>query len=99
MFVLGNLVMTIANILGIVINLYTFIIIIAALITWFNVDPYNPIVRILRQLTEPIYFRIRRRFPFVVVSGLDLSPIIVLLILQLFNGVVVRSLHDFGARL
>ena len=60
MFVVGNLLMTVARLLQIVINLYTFVIIVAALLSWVNPDPYNPIVRTLRALTEPIYYRIRK---------------------------------------
>lgn len=99
MFVIGNLLMTIARIAEIVINLYTLIIIVAALISWVNADPYNQIVRILRSLTEPVYFRIRKWLPFVYINGLDLSPIVVLLVLQMFNGVVVQSLYQLGQRL
>lgn len=99
MFVVGNLLMTLARLMEIVINLYTLVIIIAALISWVNPDPYNPIVRILRSLTEPVYYRVRKWLPFVFIGGLDLSPIVVLLVLQLFNGVVVMSLFQWGQRL
>lgn len=97
MFVVGNLLMTLARLLQIVVNLYTFVIIISALLSWVNTDPYNPIVRTLRALTEPVYYRIRKWLPFVFIGGLDLSPIIVLLVLQLFNGVVAASLFQLGA--
>lgn len=99
MFILGNLLMTVAKLLEVVINLYTFLIVVAALISWVNPDPYNPIVRTLRALTEPVYCRVRRWLPFVYAGGLDLSPLVVLLALQLFNGVVVMSLFQFGQRL
>lgn len=99
MFVIGNLLVTVAQILGTVINLYTIVIVVAALISWVNPDPYNSIVRILKSLTEPVYYRIRKWLPFVYINGLDLSPIILLLSLQLLNGVVVNSLLQFGMRL
>ncbi len=99
MFVLGNLLMTVARIVEMLINLYTVVIIVAAVVSWVNPDPYNPLVRILRTLTEPVYARIRRWLPFVVVGGLDLSPIVLLLALQLLNGVVVQSLFQLGQRL
>ena len=99
MFVVGNLLMTVARLLQIVINLYTFVIIVSALLSWVNPDPYNPIVRTLHSLTEPVYYRIRKWLPFVFLGGLDLSPIIVLLLLQLFNGVVVASLFQLGAEM
>jgi YggT family protein len=99
MFVLGNLLMTVAGILEMAVNLYTVIIIVAALVSWVNADPYNQLVRVLRALTEPLYFRIRQKLPFVRVGGLDLSPLIVLLLLQLFRGVALRSLYQFGQSL
>jgi YggT family protein len=99
MFVLGNLLMTVAGILEWVIQLYSIVIVVAALVSWVNADPYNPIVRVLRSLTEPLYFRIRKNLPFARAGGLDLSPLIVLLLLQLFRGVVLQSLYQFGQRL
>ena len=96
MFVVGNLLVTVAKLLDTVINLYTIVIIISALLSWVNPDPYNPVVRVLRSLTEPLYYRIRKRFPFVFINCFDLSPLVVLLILQLFNGVVITSLYQFG---
>ncbi|MBP3731327.1 MAG: YggT family protein [Mailhella sp.] len=90
---------TIAGLLSLVINAYNFIIIIAAFMSWINPDPYNPIVRTVRAMTEPLFYRIRSRFPFVMINGFDLSPILVLVVLQLFNGVVVQSLHQYGVSL
>ncbi len=65
-----------------IINIYFFIVIIAALITWVSPDPYNPIVQILRRLTEPVFRLVRRVLPFVVIQGVDLSPVVVLIALQ-----------------
>ncbi len=99
MFIVANLGSTIASLLSLVINLYTFVIIVAAFLTWVNPDPYNTIVRTLRAMTEPVFYRIRKIFPFVMLSGLDLSPVVALVILQLLNGVVVQSLLQLGLRL
>ena len=99
MFVLGRLLVTVAGMTSMLINLATIVIIIAAIVSWVNADPYNQVVRVLRSLTEPVYYRIRKWMPFVVVGGLDLSPIVLLLALQLFNGVVVQSVRDLGLRM
>ena len=99
MFVFANLVTTVAGLLSLVINLYIFVIIVAAFLSWVNPDPYNAIVRTLRALTEPVLYRVRRMFPFVMVNGIDLSPIVVLVALQLLNGVVVQSLMQLGLKL
>ncbi len=58
-------------------ELYKWIVIISALITWVNPDPSNPVVQILRKLTEPVYAFIKRYIP-TSISGVDLSPIIVI---------------------
>ena len=99
MFVFANLVTTGAGLLSLVINLYIFVIIVAAFLSWVKPDPYNAIVRTLRALTEPVFYRIRKTFPFVMISGIDLSPIVALVALQLLNGVVVQSLLQLGQRL
>ena len=64
-----------------IISLYKWIVIIAALITWINPDPYNPIVRVLYGLTEPVYYKIRRIIP-TTFGGIDIAPIILLFGLQ-----------------
>lgn len=60
-----------------VIEIYRWIVVIAVLITWVNPDPYNPIVQILRKLTEPVFAYVRRFIPSQ--HGIDFSPIVVLL--------------------
>ena len=99
MFVFANLVTTVAGLLSVVINLYIFVIIVSAFLSWVNPDPYNAIVRTIRSLTEPVLYRVRTHMPFVMVNGMDLSPIVVLVALQLLNGVVVQSLMQLGLKL
>ena len=76
---------------------YMWIIIIRALISWVHPDPWNPIVRFLYQVTEPVLRPIRSRLPF---SGIDLSPMVVILIisfLQRFLGrVIVETAYRLG---
>jgi YggT family protein len=99
MFVFANILGAVARILGSAIFIYTWIIIIAALITWVRPDPYNPIVRTLRALTEPLQWRVRKWLPFVFVNGLDLSPVVIILFLQFFDYAVVDSLAELALRL
>ncbi len=63
-----------------VITLYKWVIIISALISWVNPDPYNPIMQMLHRLTQPAYALVRRFIP-TVVGGIDLAPIIIIFIL------------------
>ena len=70
-----------------VINLYTWIILIRALISWVSPDPRNPIVRLLVQVTEPVLRPLRKLLPPHKLGGLDLSPMIaILLLVFLRNG-------------
>ncbi len=99
MYIMGNVIGTIAALLHTIINIYTFVIIIASLLSWVNPDPYNPIVRVLRSLTEPVFDKVRRLIPFTQMGNLDLTPLIVLLFLFLLDGAVVQSLADFARRM
>jgi YggT family protein len=71
---------------------YSIIVIAAVLVSWVNPDPWNPIVRFLRRATEPVFARVRRWIPFVVIGGFDLSPIVVLLGIQIVNRVINETL-------
>jgi len=95
MVVLSTLLMAIANILHMIINLYIWIVIIAALITWVRPDPYNPIVQILYRLTEPVYAFIRRYIP-TNFGGFDVAPLILILGLQFFDMFFVNLLMKFA---
>ena len=99
MFVLGNVLFASARVLDTLLSLYFWIVIIAALLSWVRPDPYNPIVRTLSSLTEPVLYRIRKHLPFTYISGLDLSPIVVLIVIQLIQSIVVRSLFQYAAML
>lgn len=88
------LIVTIIQMLNMIISLYIWVVIIAALITWVRPDPYNPIVQTLYRLTEPAYAFIRRYIP-TVIGGIDLSPLVLILALQfvqLLLSNILRSL-------
>ena len=96
MIVLANTLSAIALVLGSFLNLYFWIVIISAVLTWVRPDPYNPIVRTLRALTEPVFYRVRKLLPFTYTSGMDFSPVVVLLVIELFNRIVVASLAQYA---
>lgn len=75
-----------------VINIYIWIVIISALLSFVRPDPYNPVVQILNRLTEPVMSFIRAKMPFVVFSGMDLSPLVVILGLQLVDNFMMRAI-------
>jgi len=99
MFVFANFLIAAASVLGMLITLYTYVIIARAIISWVNPDPYNPIVRFLYNVTEPVLYRVRRTIPFAYAGGLDFSPLIVLFALYFLQIFLVRSLQDFAVTL
>jgi len=100
MFVLANFLAAVAKILDIGLNLYMWIIIGRAVISWVNPDPYNPIVRFLTRVTEPVLYPIRRMLPKLsALGGIDFSPILVILAIIFVRSFLVRSLIELAARL
>jgi len=74
----------------IILNLYMWVVIIAALITWVQPNPYNPIVRFLSNVTEPVYRVIRRYIP-TTFGGFDIAPIILILAIQ-FLQILIKNI-------
>ena len=98
MFILGNLLQATAQILNSVLELYKWIIIIHALLSWVNPDPYNRIVRVLDSITEPVLLRVRQLIPMSGI-GIDFSPIIVLLAIVFLQSFLVQSLGALALKL
>ena len=92
MYFVSTILAAAGHVIHTVIWLYTWVIIISAVLSWVSPDPYNPIVRTLRALTEPVLWRVRRALPFLYVNGIDLSPVAVILGLQFADIVLTRSL-------
>ena len=97
MFVAGNMLQALAVIVDYVLWLYMWVIIARALISWVNPDPWNPIVQFLQRVTEPVLYPIRRRLGFAM--GIDLSPIIALLVIVFLQVALVQSLKDLAFRM
>lgn len=97
MFIFGNMLGAFAQILHMIISVYIWIVIISALITWVNPDPYNPIIRFLRGATEPLLYRVRRFLP--PMGGIDFSPFVLILFLYFVDMFVVKTLSDIAFRL
>lgn len=93
MFIFANLISAVAEILNLVLQIMTWLIIGRALISWVNPDPYNPIVLFLYKTTEPILFSVRRRLP---LSAIDLSPVVVIFVLVFAQRFLVQSLVDLA---
>jgi len=98
MFILSNFIKSLAAILHILLNLYMWIFIIRALISWVSPDPYNPIVRFLYNITDPVMDRVRRYLP-LHFGGIDFTPMIIILVLIFLDSFLVPSLYELAVRL
>jgi len=99
LFVLGNLLGALATLLGMLINLWSLVIFVSAILSWVpNLDPYHPVVIAVRRIADLLCDPIRRVVPMESL-GIDLSPLLAILLLQFTNQFVVASLHGMAARL
>ena len=91
MFVISYFLLAVATILHYVLYTYMLIVIARAILSWVSPDPYNPIVRFLYNVTEPVLYKIRRILPFDL-GGIDISPMILILIILFLDQFVVPTL-------
>ena len=96
MFVLSNFIFAVARIVDILLTMMYWFILIRALLSWVNPDPFNPIVQFLNRATDPILHPIRRLLPYM---AIDISPIIAFFLIVFMRSFIVQSLFDIGYRL
>jgi len=97
MFVMGNMLQALATVLDTVLWIYMWVIIARALVSWVNPDPWNPIVQFLERATEPVLAPIRRWVGWRM--GIDLSPIIAILIISFLQIALVKTLSDLARQM
>ncbi|MCP4625100.1 MAG: YggT family protein [bacterium] len=98
MFIISNLLAAVAKVLDIALTIFMWIVIARAILSWVSPDPYNPIVRFINNVTEPVLYQVRRRIP-LSFGGIDFSPIIILLAVIFLQQFVVQSLYQFAMTL
>lgn len=98
MFVAKNLIVAVASILDFALTAYMWIIIIRAVLSWVNPDPYNPIVRGIASITDPVLSWLRRRFP-LMAGSIDFSPLVVIFAIYFLRSFLVKTLYDLAMRL
>jgi YggT family protein len=97
MFVLGNFIVALATILDYILTIANWLIIIRALLSWVNPDPYNVIVQFIYKLTEPLLAPFRRLVPAYSI-GIDFSPIFALLAIWFLKLFLIRTLFGIAMR-
>lgn len=98
MLILGNLVYAAGYVLDWVLDIYMWMIIINALLSWVNPDPYNPIVRFLHAVTEPVLRPIRRLIGYRL-GPVDISPLLVVIAIVFVQKFLVSSLIELGIKI
>ncbi len=98
MFILGYFLMAVGQVLNYILVIYLILVIARAVLSWVSPDPYNPIVRFIHNVTEPVMFRIRGALP-VTFGGIDFSPIIVLLVIMFLRTFLVNSIMQLAQSL
>ena len=96
MFIVSNLMTALAMVIDYALIIFMWVVVARAVLSWVNPDPYNPIVRFIHNVTEPVLYQIRRRLP-VNFGGIDLSPIVVFLIIIFLRKFLVTSLYGLAA--
>lgn len=96
MFVFGNFISAMANLINFILGAYMWVIVARAIISWVSPDPYNPIVRFLHDVTDPLLNRIRRIIPFSSAGGIDFSPMILILAILFLQSFLVPTLHGIA---
>jgi len=99
MFVWANLIYSLAQVLEIVLSVLYWLIIVRALISWVNPDPFNPLVQFLYKTTEPLLSPIRKLLPAAFRYGWDISPIIAFLLIIFLKSFLVKTLFELSYRL
>ncbi len=102
MFVAGNFLTALASVLHMLLQAYIWVVIIRALVSWVNPDPWNPIVQMLNRLTDPLLEPIRRKL-FRMMGyggmGIDISPLILIAGIYFLDFFLVGTLTDIGMRM
>ena len=85
-----------AQLIHTVIQLYIWVIIIVAILSFANPNPTNPTVRsiiiTLFRITEPVFAWVREKMPFLIINGIDLSPIVIILGLDFLDNLIIGLL-------
>ncbi|HNX80943.1 MAG TPA: YggT family protein [Candidatus Omnitrophota bacterium] len=99
MFILANFITAFAGIVNVVLTALYWLVLIRALLSWVNPDPFNPLVQFLNAVTEPILYPIRKLLPFSLKMSIDISPVIAFLLILFLQSFLVQTLHELAMRL
>lgn len=91
-----DFILILAQMFQLIMTVYIYIVVARAIISWVNPDPYNPIVRFLHNVTDPVLYRIRKEIP-LQFGGIDFTPILFLFGLFFIQRVVSQLLFRLAS--
>ncbi len=95
MFVFSNFISAMATLIDLVLSAYIWIIIGRAIVSWVSADPYNPIVRFVYEVTEPLLSKIRKVVP-TLAGGIDFSPMVLIVAIMFLRSFIVPTLQQLA---
>ena len=95
MNIVNNFLFALAVVIDYVLFFFLIVIVARAVLSWVSPDPYNPIVRFIHSVTEPVLYQVRKKIP-VILGGIDFSPVIIILIVIFLQNFVVKTLKQFA---
>ncbi len=98
MFIAGDFLTTVALIISKLLGFYILVVVVQALLSWVRPDPYNPIVRFINGMVNPVTYRISRIIP-TRFGMVDIAPLILIAICWFLQEFLVRVLIDLGSHL
>jgi YggT family protein len=93
---MNGILLGIADVLEWLLWAFRALIFVAAILSWVQADPFNPIVRAVRAMTLPVFDWLRQRLPFLVQGGIDFSPLAAFLITLFLDKALVFNLRQWG---
>lgn len=90
----GLFVLSVAELLSLALNMFLITILIQVILSWVGPGVYNPLTSILHSINEPLLGPARRMLP--AMSGIDFSPLVVLIVIQLMKILVLAPVADLG---
>ncbi|MCK4837017.1 MAG: YggT family protein [Candidatus Aminicenantes bacterium] len=97
--IFSNFIKALAQFFHLVIQAYIIVIIVRAVISWAGNIPPNRFIYILRRLTDPVFRVVHRYVPFSIIGGIDISPIIIIVLLYFIDNFFTGVLMEYADRL
>lgn len=97
--IFGNFLKSFAQLFHLIVQVYIFIIIIRSVISWLGNIPSNTFILVLRRLTDPVFRFVHKMLPFTVVGGIDISPIIIIVILYFIDSFFTGIMMGYANKL